>query len=146
MCEAAVWDSNARYFHLDGEVRFIIETKMPVGKDSTIHQYIGLKDIDDKKIYADSSIISFIYKPIGESGTCKDIGFIFFCKKDFMFKINILTRSDKNGDNYIFNLGNCLNNMYMKEIKIIDTIQENKLNLIKEIKNEKADYVGFVSY
>ena len=67
-------------------------------------------------------------------------------KKDFMFKINILTRSDKNGDNYIFNLGNCLNNMYMKEIKIIDTIQENKLNLIKEIKNEKADYVGFVSY
>ena len=49
MCEVAVWDSNARYFHLDGEVRFIVETKKPVGKDSTIHQYVGLKDIDDKK-------------------------------------------------------------------------------------------------
>ena len=59
MCEVAVWDSNARYFHLDGEVRFIVETKKPVGKDSTIHQYVGLKDIDDKKIYADSSSYCF---------------------------------------------------------------------------------------
>ena len=145
MCEVAVWDKTLNCFHLDGRVKLENGVLEPIGKDYTVHQYIGLKDIDDKKIYADSSIISFIYKPIGESGTCKDIGFIFFCKKDFMFKINILTRSDKNGDNYIFNLGNCLNNMYMKEIKIIDTIQENKLNLIKEIKNEKADYVGFVS-
>ena len=30
-------------------------------------------------------------------------------------------------------------------ISIVDTIQENKLNLIKEIKYEKVDYVGFVS-
>ena len=73
MCEVAVWDSNARYFHLDGEVRFIVETKKPVGKDSTIHQYVGLKDIDDKKIYADSSIVEMDYIYLN----CKIKGYFF---------------------------------------------------------------------
>ena len=156
MKEFIVWDDFAKEFYdnknsfyendcnnkcvlLNGRVEIFVDEEYDSSvfypykeKDKLIPLWdIGLKDTNRKSIYADCSIVEFIYRPIGESRTCRDIGFIFFCKEDFMFKINILTRSDKNGDNYIFNLGNSLNNMYMKEIKIIDTIQENKLGLIK---------------
>lgn len=122
MCEVAVWDSNARYFHLDGEVRFIVETKKPVGKDSTIHQDVGLKDIDDKKIYADSSIVEMDYLYLN----CKIKGYFFFSEITLGYHIRTLDGFDGRTFKYDFEA--------MSNIKIIDTIQENKLNLIKEIK------------
>lgn len=92
---------------------------------------VGKTDINNKKIYADYSIVEFEYKPIGETEYKKDSGFIFWCKEDFMYKINILTRADRFGENYIFNFGDSLNRMHMKSLKIIDTIQQNKLGLTK---------------
>ena len=133
MCEVAVWDSNARYFHLDGEVRLIVETKKPVGKDSTIHQYIGLKDIDDKKIYADSSICKINY--FSGSDWIGDYCYFSFDTENLRYVAHLII--EKEIVDYEASCFDC--------ISIVDTIQENKLNLIKEIKNEKADYVGFVS-
>lgn len=124
MCGVAVWDSNARYFYLDGEVQFIIETKKPVGKDFTIHQYVGLKDIDDKKIYADSSIVEFEFGTISNK---KLKGYFKYSNYTLSYHI-ILVDDGNRGRAFKFDAE------LMYDIKIIDTIQENKLNLIKEIK------------
>ena len=133
MCEVAVWDKTLNCFHLDGRVKLENGVLEPIGKDYTVHQYIGLKDIDDKKIYADSSIVEMDYLYLN----CKIKGYFFFSEITLGYHIRTLDGFDGRTFKYDFEA--------MSNIKIIDTIQENKLNLIKEIKYEKADYVGFVS-
>lgn len=127
-----VWDKFHKNFIEDlyFDKAISINEALEENEDYSFHQYL-LDDTTGNKIYVNCSIISFVYRPIGEIKTARDCGFIFFCEKDFMYKINILTKSDKNGNNFIFNLGSSLNKMYMKEIKVIDTIQENKLGLMK---------------
>lgn len=88
---------------------------------------IGLKDINGKNIYADSSIFEFDYLVDIENEIFqKRIGIFYFEKTFLAYHISFLNgmnRKGGNADNY--------NAFGMKNFKIIDTIQENKLGLIK---------------
>ena len=95
----------------------------------TTHPYIGKKDINGKKIYADSSIVEFDFQGFGETTTETYRGFIEWNKDRFRYDINVFSHADRRGDNYIFDLGKCLSNI--SDLKITDTIQQNKLGLIK---------------
>lgn len=102
--------------------------------------YIRLNDINNNKIYADCSIVEFILKDevkfvdfTGRKPTIwneiKMIGYFTFNVEDLRYKINIIDW-DKNKTKAQFScLYYNLTNMY--NFKIIDTIQENKLGLIK---------------
>ena len=94
------------WFHVDDE-------------DFTYHNYIGKTDINNKKIYADCSIVEFFYPSnhILEVFN-KEIGVFKYDKERLQYLIygNDGERYDIKG---------------LKNIKIIDTIQENKLGLIK---------------
>ena len=82
--------------------------------DCEICNYIGIKDINNNKIYADSSIIEFFHKSI------KQIGIVKYSIDSAYYYFDI-----KNGSGHI--------PLYMvnfEKIKIIDNIQENKLGLI----------------
>ena len=79
---------------------------------------IGLKDINGKSIYADSSIVEF--KNIGSNYT----GYFTFDLVKLCYKIIVLDIKSVRKE-FIFNSNN------IENIKIIDTIQQNKLGLIK---------------
>ena len=78
--------------------------------------YIGSNDINNNKIYADCSIVE------GYRGLDSFIGFYKY-NKEFLHYEFIVLSGCKNKT-----FGNCI----LKDLKIIDTIQENKLGLIKE--------------
>lgn len=88
-----------------------------------ICNYIGLNDIDGKKIYADSSIVEFEYG--SKNNRHKKIGVYVYDKNIAGYYI-----CDINNKNIAIahHLSYPITN-----IKIIDTIQENKLGLIKGI-------------
>ena len=79
---------------------------------------IGLKDINEKSIYADCSIVEF--KNIGSNYT----GYFTFDLVKLCYKIIVLDIKSVRKE-FIFNSNN------IENIKIIDTIQQNKLGLIK---------------
>jgi len=81
--------------------------------DVTVHKYIHKKDINDKKIYADCSIVEFGNYKFAVMWNNEQLQYDLVCldnKSIVPMKINEAT---------------------CKLIKIIDTIQENKLGLIK---------------
>ncbi len=88
----------------------------------TIHYYIGKTDINDKKIYDDCSIIEFDFIGFGDNESVKYNGFIKWNKSRFRYDIETISHGDKDGDNYIFDLGKCIDRI--KNIKIIGTLQE----------------------
>lgn len=86
----------------------------------------GLKDINDKPIYADSSIVELKviingYRKQSYTRTLK--GSFEFNEEDLRYEINIYGESD-----YVCIWYDPVN---MSNLKIIDTIQENKLGLVK---------------
>jgi len=83
---------------------------------------IGLKDINDKPIYADSSIFEFDY--FGDILT----GYFTYDKKYLSFLIRILTI----GECAVMSFADKVWNNSIKNFKIIDTIQENSMGLIKD--------------
>ena len=96
--------------------------------------YIGLKDIEDNKIYADSSIVEFELKDFCPCEVMEmdcECEIYTKCRGYFNFNYTqlaydiILFNSEKIKITY--------NRRFydIKNIKIIDTIQENKLGLIK---------------
>lgn len=92
--------------------------------------YIGLNDISNNKIYADCSIVEFDFLGFGEPTPDSYKAFVKWNKERFRYDIQTLSRVDKNNNLYVFDLGRCIDRI--SNIKIIDTIQENKLGLIKE--------------
>jgi len=86
-------------------------------------KYIGKTDIEGNKIYADSSIVEFDFKGFGETESAKYKGFIKYNKERFRYDIEVFSHGDKDGDNYIFDLGKCIHRI--ENIKIIGTLQEN---------------------
>lgn len=142
MNEFIVWDKEKHIFVPQGEIIFSFygDNKIVVTPNCieyigdtchdnynenrfNIFNHIGLKDINGKSIYADSSIVEFDKYSCGHSEQLK--GFIRE-SSPMIFQIVIL-------DNDIWNI------LYwhefrhsIKNFKIIDTIQENKLGLIKE--------------
>lgn len=109
-------------------------------KVDSINRGIGLKDTNGKSIYADSSIVEFQLKDdvifadfTGAKPTIwneiKMIGYFVFNNEDLRYEIDIVDwEKNKTKSNFI-----CLhyNLETMSQFKIIDTIQENKLGLIK---------------
>jgi len=93
------------------------------GYDCVAYDYISIKDINNNKIYADSSIIEFdlgLY-----SNRKKVIGYFTFNDILLNYEILILNNAEVNCEAIIdYNPFTCMN------FKIIDTIQVNKLGLI----------------
>lgn len=135
MQEFIVWDDIKREFTNN------VTCFMSFNEDGTINsyngfgetkyfQYIGKKDTEGNKIYADSSIVEFIYQgeqiPVHGARvhhTISLVGFFTYDNEEARYEVDILNNSE-----YV-----CLNfdSLKFKDIKIIDTIQENKLGLIK---------------
>lgn len=91
--------------------------------EGDICKFIGINDIDGKKIYADSSIFEF------EFNNYKYYGFISYCNNTLTYSINFLAYNDKTH----FRSSRILsgNTASFDNFKVVDTIQENKLGLIK---------------
>ena len=124
MKDFIVWDKIAKEFAdnicLDAEllkdgISYSLEVKEELFE---LFYPIGLKDINGKTIYADSSIVEF--KNIGSNYT----GYFTFDLVKLCYKIIVLDIKSVRKE-FIFNSNN------IENIKIIDTIQENKLGLIK---------------
>ena len=100
--------------------------------NTSAHQYIGKTDINDKKIYADCSIVEFEYTYINNI-VHKVIAYFYFDDKDLAYYMKILNNppcfiDSINGDikklQYYGIACDC------KNFKVVDTIQENKLGLV----------------
>ena len=93
---------------------------------------LGLKDINDKKIYADSSIVKF--KWVEEY-----IGYFTYNTDSVRYEIIILKRPTEI-KGAMFNTFD-YDQYAMKDFKVIDTIQENKLGLLKWMSLESLRFV-----
>ncbi len=126
MNEFIVWDDKYKIFIKDITIEQLaisepLKNKMHLANWS-IFNYIGLKDIEDDKIYADSSIVEF------EHFTQTYIVTFHFDLSELKYFTRVLSTSDKGVE-----IGYEREYSVIKEcdFKIIDTIQENKLGLIK---------------
>lgn len=98
--------------------------------DCDFFDYIGKTDINGKKIYPDCSIVEF--EIILRRSVLPIKGYFYFDKTSLKYKIKVL--EDLGDDGRTYGLGTIPYSTYRTEIenlKIIDTIQENKLGLIK---------------
>lgn len=137
MNEFIVWDKTLECFRLSDYVKLENGILKPIGEDYTIYKGIGLKDINGKKIYADCSIVEFEHKYKQRAKKQNGIytlenfhtekteilqAFFTWNNEELRYELDIL-----NHDFFV-----CLDfTSTMKNFKIIDTIQENKLGLIK---------------
>ena len=80
---------------------------------------IGMEDINGKSIYADSSIIECEYKALRK----KVKGYFKYSDITLGYHLHLLERSTGRAFRFDYE--------YMYDFKIIDTVQENKLGLIK---------------
>jgi hypothetical protein len=121
MNEFIVWDKLNKEFLTTG---FSINplggcyNTRDIKMDCSLHNYIGKKDINNNKIYADCSIVEFL-----RLGVWK--GFFYFDKSLLSYRIKTFQKENGVASRF-FNF-----NQEIKHIKIIDTIQQNKLGLIK---------------
>lgn len=87
--------------------------------------YIGKKDIEGKKIYANYSIVEFDYS--GDPYTVKIQGYFYFNTDALFYEIRGVNYKNNKSEKLEY----CINEHKISNLKIIDTIQENKLGLIK---------------
>lgn len=95
--------------------------------DTKYFKDIGLKDINGKSIYADSSIVEFEYFDIDPKNTCILYGYFSFKQSELGYRVCTFDNS------YFVSFTN------IRNFKIIDTIQENKMGLIKGAENGNAN-------
>lgn len=138
MNEFIVWDKDSKSFtenftiSPDGSVwvgRAGVDTgyKLQYEKKDTakLLNYIGKTDINNKKIYADCSIVEFDIKDhIDKNKNRKYVGFFSFDSRGLRYRINYIL-SDGTYESMTYNRGR------VRNIEIIDTIQENKLGIVK---------------
>lgn len=121
-----VWDKRYKVFRkllkIDFQLGlyFCIDTVVPFEKGELIKN-IDLKDINGKNIYADSSIVEFEFYNSSNKWE-KIIGYFKYIPECFCYVVIALCNSYSSIP--ISTLAN-------RNIKIIDTIQENKSGLIK---------------
>ena len=150
MNEFIVWDKELEFFgesnkyliNCNGDLFFDNNDKYLYNQTDKLVacNYIGLKDINNNKIYADCSIVEFDFEykstqpkrlenGLSQSTVYSQIqktklkGWFEYNNEELRYEINILNDSD-----FIclwYQIGD------MRNLKIIDTIQENKLGLIK---------------
>lgn len=82
-------------------------------------QFTGLLDKNGIEIYADSSIVEFNYKNV------KQYGYFSFDDTVLAYVIKLFNSKQTGISAYLYS------KFTIENIKIIDTIQENKLNLFK---------------
>lgn len=138
MKECVFWDSEDSKFINWEEVSFtkdkgddfviVMKEIDPICSEGRLYDsfdYIGLNDINNNKIYADCSIVEFDFLIDGNGFTTfvwkKYKGYFYFCENTLSYKIKTF---DNKKASY--------SKRSVKNLKIIDTIQENKLGLIKE--------------
>lgn len=92
------------------------------GDGYSIHEYIGKKDINDNKIYANCSIVEFDWRYCTEINFTKHRGFFYFDKKQVCYRVETVGK---------FPFDIIYAESEIANLKIIGTIQENKLGLIK---------------
>ena len=131
MHEFIVWDKEKKEFLKDVRVDMngdlypmddMAEENFSIDCNKiTAHQYIGKTDINDNKIYADCSIVEIGFSWQESKDRAK--GFFQYDKAGLCYVIWDIAKND-----YIdFDLTK------MQYMEIIDTIQENKLGLIKGV-------------
>lgn len=139
MNEFIVWDNKRKQFMGDGEViisnygenkiqacpnsmEYINDSTHNYYEDSrwTFHQYISLKDINNNKIYADCSICKVNY--FSSSDWISDYCYFSFDTENLRYTVCLI--NEKEIVDFEASYFDCF--------EIIDTIQENKLRLIKE--------------
>lgn len=125
MSEFKIWDELLECFHLDGRVELKNGTLLPTGNDYTLVKAIGIKDINNKNIYADSSIVEFEIQ-LSDGECCGKYKLNGFFRYDSVLLCYVL---ECIGFDRIFIFATSF--VKIKNIKIIDTIQDNKLGLIK---------------
>ena len=104
------------------------DKQMVIENDCEIFKPIGLKDTEGNKIYADCSIVEFSVcslEPFSKKKQIKRIGKVRYCNSTCAYEIVVVNMSRI--EYYDFS-GMAFE---ISDIKIIDTIQENKLGLIK---------------
>ena len=137
MKEFIVWYSNGtdkfnKEFTLDdliSQLHYDEICDSPLLKDYKvieICQSVGLKDINNNKIYADCSIVEFGFIGFGESKIVTYQGFAKWNSDKYRYDIEVISHSDR----FVFDLGKCIDRI--SNLKIIDTMQENKLGLINK--------------
>lgn len=89
--------------------------------------YIGKTDINDKKIYADSSIVKFEFAYGGKWIPLK--AYFQYNLDELRYEAHLVDSPDKNIWSVL-----SYDMFKFKDLKIIDTIQENKLNLMEKRK------------
>ena len=135
MNEFIIWDDEDNKFIIwenvvftkDKDDDFIIIMKeidpiVSEGRNFKSFNYIGKKDINNNKIYADSSICEIAIKHRTD-GNRISIGY-------FVFNLEYLRHEVVFIDGYMKGKKEFYNG-FMYRFKIIDTIQQNKLGLIK---------------
>jgi len=112
----------------DKKLAEIKNLKLQLNKERLKIKEVGIKDINNKKIYADSSIVEFDYFDLNLKGEeCNKNTY----KGYFSWHIDTLSYFiHYDCGNEIFNQVQYCPSKF-KNFKIIDTIQENKLGLIK---------------
>ena len=141
MNELIVWDDEDNkfiywedvVFTKDKDDDFIIIMKeidpiVSEGRNFKSFNCIGKTDINNKKIYADCSIVEFSVcslEPFSKKKQTKRIGKVRYCNSTCAYEIVVINMSRI--EYYDFS-GMAFE---ISDIKIIDTIQENKLGLIK---------------
>ena len=132
MNEFMVWDNEDNkfiywedvFFTKDKNDDFIIVMKevfdnMWEGRNFETFNYIGLNDIFDNKIYADSSICEVNY--FSSSDWISDYCYFSFDTENLRYVVHLINEKE------IVDF----EASYFDRFKIVDTIQENKLGLIK---------------
>ena len=94
-----------------------------ISEDLSMYNDLGLRDINDELIYSECSIVQFEFEFYNIIR-----GYFQFNKRSLSYDIVFL---DKYEDYVSINYGNETYSRNIKDFKIIDTIQENKLGLIK---------------
>lgn len=123
MNEFIVWDKNDERFLDSLFVNSELNEAVSSNEDFGIFQYIGKTDTEGNKIYADCSIVELDYY-YGMSGHVKEKGYFTYNNETLGYSIQLLNKSEKLTS--FTGLAHKIDNL-----KIIGTIQENKLGLIK---------------
>lgn len=131
--EFIVWDkynkkfTNKNFILANGRFEDDFYEHEVINELFSFHQYINKKDINNKKIYADCSIVEFEY----EVGNAKHIGFFYYNEYTLGYKIKILSSILNNKASYKFKGLSWCFTADMINLNIVDSIQENKLGLSK---------------
>jgi len=124
MNEFIVWDKVIKKFW---DYENIHEGDRPSLGNDNVFAYISKKDINNKKIYADCSIVEFAHRYVKDdySHDCILRGVFTYSEDKLCYVIELLPNDIYKVNFLSFNENSGL-------FQIIDTIQENKLGLIKQ--------------